>query len=75
MSNLSVKEKIKKHNSNISEMIEKLTKFHKENSKITNNYDNPNYGHLGDVYAIAENLEQVLLLTGVIKEEESQYQN
>lgn len=74
MSNLSVKEKIKKHNSNISEMIEKLTKFHKENSKITNNYDNPHYGHLGDVYHIAENLEDVLLAAGIIKEEEKQYQ-
>lgn len=74
MSNLSTKERIKKYNSDISEMINKLTKFHEENSKITNNYNDPHSGHVGDIYNIAENLEDVLIAAGIVREEDRKYQ-
>ncbi len=38
MSNLPAKERIKKYNSDISEMIQKLSKFHEENLKFLNDF-------------------------------------
>ena len=74
MLHLPAKERIEKYNSDISEMIDKLAKFHKKNTKFLNNYKGSHEKYTGGVYHYAEKLEEVLLATGTIAEEDSKYQ-
>jgi hypothetical protein len=73
MSNLPAKERIKKYNSDISEMIQKLSKFHEENLKFLNGLEGSQEVYAGNTYNLAEKLENVLFAAGIMKEEEFKY--
>jgi hypothetical protein len=73
MSNLSAKKRIKKYNSDISEMIQKLNKFHEENIKFLNDFEGSQEIYAGNTHNLAEKLENTLFAAGLLKEEDFKY--
>lgn len=69
---LTAKERFIEISTDVTEMLNKLNKFHKKKSK--NIYKQEiDWGHVGDVVSIAENLESILCGQGIIKEEDLKY--
>ena len=73
MSNLSAQDRIKKYNSDISEMIKKLSKYHEENLKFLNDFEGSQEIYTGNTYNLAEKLENTLFTAGILKEEDFKY--